>query len=52
MLERSINGQLDSSAWIVLSSIIFIIVGGLAWCFYRAITAGQNETSEQLPDEV
>ncbi len=51
-IERSLDGQLGSTAWIVLAGIIFIIVGGLSWCLYKAITAANNDAGEQFPDDV
>ena len=45
-------GQLSGEAWIILCLLIFLIVGGLSWCFFRAITANNREQQEQLPDEV
>ena len=47
------NGELSGQAWVVLGVMILLIVGGLSWCFYRAITAAnKNQDQEQLPDEV
>ncbi len=47
------NGELSGEAWIVLSAMILLIVGGLSWCFFKAITAANNnQDQEQLPDEV
>ena len=35
----------------VHAAVSIIIVGGLSWCFYRALTATDQETDEQVPDE-
>ena len=52
LLEVSYDGQLSAAAYIILSVVLFVIIGGLAWCFYRAIMAGGQEAPEQHPDEV
>ncbi|MCF7958772.1 MAG: hypothetical protein K9M57_10025 [Phycisphaerae bacterium] len=47
------NGELSGEAWFILTAMILLIVGGLSWCFYRAITAAnKNQDQEQFPDEV
>jgi len=46
------DGHLSGSAWLILAGMIVLIVGGLSWCFYRAITATDKQAVEQLPDEV
>ncbi len=50
--EVTYDGQLSAAAYIILSVVLFVIIGGLAWCFYRAIMAGGQEAPEQHPDEV
>ena len=50
--EVTYDGQLSAVAYIILSLALFVIIGGLAWCFYRAIMAGGQEAPEQHPDEV
>jgi len=50
--EVTYDGQLSAVAYIILSVALFVIIGGLAWCFYRAIMASGQEAPEQHPDEV
>lgn len=46
------DGQLSATAYILLSIILLIIIGGLGWCFYRAIIASNAPVEEQRHDEV
>jgi hypothetical protein len=46
------NGELSAVAYIILACAIFIMIGGLGWCFYRALMAGGQEAPQQHPDEV
>ena len=50
LAEIIYDGQLSGSAYVVLIVILLIILGGLAWCFYRAVKAGETD-EEQLPGE-
>jgi len=48
-----IRDELGGVSYILLGAVILIIVGGLGWCFYRALSAaGRNddfsETGEQI----
>ncbi len=52
LAEIDYNGELSGQAYIVLTCMLTIIVGGLGWCFYRAIGAASKDSEEQLPDEV
>ncbi len=51
LAEIEYNGQLSAGAYIILTALFLLIVGGLSWCFYRAITAVNKDAAEQLPDE-
>ncbi len=51
LAEIVYDGQLSASAYVILTAMFFLIVGGLSWCFYRAITAVNKDADEQLPDE-
>jgi hypothetical protein len=51
LAEIEYDGQLSASAYVILTAMVFLIVGGLSWCFYRAITAANKDAAEQLPDE-
>ena len=46
------DGQLSATAYAILAAIFLLIVGGLSWCFYRAIIAANKNSEQQLPDEV
>lgn len=46
------DGQLSGWAYAILAGMFLLIVGGLSWCFFKAITAASKDASEQLPDEV
>jgi hypothetical protein len=50
--EITYDGTLSGPAYLILTGMLLIIVGGLSWCFYRALTAANKESSEQLPDDV
>jgi hypothetical protein len=46
------DGKLSVAAWLILAGMTALIVGGLSWCFYRAVAATRKDAAEQLPDEV
>ena len=50
--EVSYDGQLSAPAYVILGIVLLIIIGGLSWCFYRAVKAGGEEAPVQHPDEV
>ena len=45
------DGELSGVAYLILSVTVLVIVGGLAWCFYRAIKAASQGGEVQLPDD-
>jgi len=45
-----IRDKLSCVSYVILAVVSLIIVGGLSWCFYRALTAGKD-TDIQHPDE-
>jgi hypothetical protein len=47
-----IREKLSGVSYIILAAVFFIIVGGLGWCFYRALLAANANSGPQLPDEV
>lgn len=51
LAEIEYNGQLSAEAYIILIAMFFLIVGGLSWCFYRAMASMNKDAEEQLPDE-
>jgi len=50
--EIPYDGELSVQAWLVLAGMILLIVGGLSWCLFRAVTAANKEPEEQIPDEL
>jgi NSS family neurotransmitter:Na+ symporter len=47
-----IRDTLHGISYIILAVVFLIIIGGLGWCFYRALTAAGKDTGIQRPDEV
>ena len=47
-----IRDKLSGVSYIILAAVFLIIVGGLGWCFYRALLAANANSGPQLPDEV
>ena len=52
LAQINYNGQLSGEAYLILAGMFLLIVGGLSWCFYRAIKAAGKNAPQQLPDEV
>ena len=52
ILAAQPDGQLSGSAYVILAAMCLLIVGGLSWCFYRALTAAGRNADRQYPDEV
>jgi len=46
-----IRDELSGVSYIILTVVFLIIIGGLGWCFYRALTAAGRDTGIQHPDE-
>jgi NSS family neurotransmitter:Na+ symporter len=47
-----IRDKLSGISYAILVVVFLIIIGGLGWCFYRALTAASKDTGIQHPDEV
>jgi NSS family neurotransmitter:Na+ symporter len=47
-----IRDKLSVISYIILAVVGLIIIGGLGWCFYRALVAAGKDTGIQHPDEV
>jgi hypothetical protein len=43
---------LSGVSYIILAVALLIIIGGLSWCFYRALTATGGSAEPQSADEV
>ena len=44
--------ELSGVSYVILGVVFLIIIGGLGWCFYRAMMAAGKAEEPQLPDEV
>ncbi|MHC4748808.1 MAG: sodium-dependent transporter [Planctomycetota bacterium] len=47
-----IPDKLSVISYIILAVVFLIIIGGLGWCFYKALAAASKDTGVQHPDEV
>ena len=47
-----IRDKLSGVSYIILAAVFLIIIGGLGWCFYRALLAANAGKGVQHPDEV
>ncbi len=47
-----IRDKLSGVSYIILAAVFLIIIGGLGWCFYRALSGANEDTGIQHPDEV
>ncbi|MGD2095571.1 MAG: hypothetical protein PVH77_11240, partial [Phycisphaerales bacterium] len=47
-----IRDTLHGISYVILAVVFLIIIGGLGWCFYRALTAAGKDTGIQHPDEI
>jgi Mg/Co/Ni transporter MgtE len=47
-----IRDTLSGVSYIILAVVFFIIIGGLGWCFYRALTAAGKDSGIQYPDDI
>jgi hypothetical protein len=44
--------QLSAVSYLILSVVFLLIIGGLGWCFYRAVSAANVDNGIQHPNEV
>jgi len=47
-----IRDKLSGVSYVILTVVFLILIGGLGWCFYRALAAAGSSGEEQSPDEV
>ncbi len=47
-----IRDKLSGVSYIILLVVFLIIIGGLGWCFYKALVAASGDTGVQHPDEI
>jgi drug/metabolite transporter (DMT)-like permease len=50
--ETVIHEGLSEVSYIILAVVFLVIIGGLCWCFYKALSAAGPAAEEQSPDEV
>jgi NSS family neurotransmitter:Na+ symporter len=50
--EELIRDKLSGVSYIILAVVFLLIIGGLGWCFYKALAAAGAAVEVQLPDEV
>ncbi len=43
--------HLTGVSYVILTVVFLIIIGGLGWCFYRALLAASRGAGEQLPED-
>jgi NSS family neurotransmitter:Na+ symporter len=48
----TIRDRLSGVSYIILAVVFLIIIGGLGWCFYKALAAASGDTGIQHPDEI
>ena len=46
------GGDLSGVSYIILAVVFLIIVGGLGWCFYKALAAANSSSDTQNSDEM
>jgi len=47
-----IRDKLSGISYVILAAVFLIIIGGLGWCFYKALLATGSPSEPQSPDEV
>jgi multisubunit Na+/H+ antiporter MnhB subunit len=50
--EPSHSENLSPVSYVILSVVLLLVIFGLGWCFYRAVTSTSREDKIQHPDEV
>jgi NSS family neurotransmitter:Na+ symporter len=51
-IKTPAHHELSGVSYVILAVVFLIIVGGLGWCFYRAISATSRFAEPQSPDEI
>jgi NSS family neurotransmitter:Na+ symporter len=47
-----IHNKLSGVSYVILAVVFLIIVGGLGWCFYRALVVANLSAEAQRPDQI
>jgi NSS family neurotransmitter:Na+ symporter len=50
--ETAVHHELGEVSYIILSVVFLLIIGGLGWCFYKALAAEGRTAETQEPGEV
>jgi len=50
--EMPMRERLSGVSYVILAVVFLIIIGGLGWCFYRALAMAGREVEVQQPDEI
>jgi NSS family neurotransmitter:Na+ symporter len=50
--ETVVHHELGEVSYIILSVVFLLIIGGLGWCFYRALAAEGRSAETQVPGDV
>ncbi len=50
--EMTYDGELSGAAYVLLAAVLVLVVGGLSWCFYKALAGTNGDAAEQLADDV
>ena len=49
---ETVRDSLSGVSYVILAVVLLIIIGGLGWCFYKALIAVGVSAESQFPDEV
>jgi len=47
--EPVIRSELSGVSYLILTAVLLIVIGGLGWCFYRALLAAGASDDQQYP---
>jgi hypothetical protein len=47
--EPVIRSELSGVSYLILTAVLLIVIGGLGWCFYRALLAAGGSEEKQYP---
>jgi NSS family neurotransmitter:Na+ symporter len=48
--QAASRGELSGVSYLILAVVLLLIIGGLGWCFYRALAAAGRGGGEQHPE--
>jgi len=50
--EELIRDKLSGVSYVILAVVFLLIIGGLGWCFYKALAVAGTVAEPQLPEQV